>query len=310
MLSFAHYPTSLLAIPAALLLDRLLGEPRRWHPLVGFGRLADWLERHANRPGLPRLRGAGCWLLAVLPPTLLAAWLSHVLPTTAAWLFEVLLLYLALGARSLTEHAEAVRLPLQHGDLAQARGRVGCMVSRDTAQLDEVAVTRATVESVLENGNDAVFGAMFWFAVLGAPGAVLFRLANTLDAMWGYRTARFAHFGWAAARLDDALNYLPARLTALTYCLLGNLRRGLACWRAQAPLWYSPNAGPVMAAGAGALQLALGGPAPYHGRLKQRPGLGEGRAPLPADITRAVALVNRGAWLWAALCVAGGYALA
>lgn len=310
MLSYAHYPTTLLAIPAALLLDRLLGEPRRWHPLVGFGRLADWLERRGNRPGLPRLRGILCWLLAVLPPTLLAAWLAHALPEPARWPFEVLVLYLAIGARSLTQHAEAVRLPLERGDLDEARTRVGYMVSRDTAKLDETAIARASVESVLENGNDAVFGALFWFAVLGAPGAVLFRLANTLDAMWGYRTPRFLHFGWAAARLDDLLNYLPARLTALTYCLLGNLRRGLACWRVQAPLWYSPNAGPVMAAGAGALQLSLGGPAPYHNTVKLRPILGEGSIPVPADIPRATALVNRGAWLWAALCVAGGYALA
>lgn len=310
MLSYAHYPITLLAVPAALLLDRLLGEPRRWHPLVGFGRLADWLERRGNRPGLPRLRGVSRWLLAVLPPTLLAAWLAHTLPEPARWLFEVLVLYLAVGARSLSEHAEAVRLPLQRGDLAEARTRVGYMVSRDTAELDETAVTRATVESVLENGNDAVFGALFWFAVLGAPGAVLFRLANTLDAMWGYRTPRFAQFGWAAARLDDLLNYLPARLAAFTYCLLGNLPRGLACWRAQAPLWYSPNAGPVMAAGAGALQLSLGGAAPYHGTVKQRPTLGEGGIPAPADITRATALVNRGAWLWACALLLGGLALA
>ncbi len=310
MLSYAHYPTTALALPAALLLDRLLGEPQRWHPLVGFGHFADRLERHGNRPRLARLRGIACWLLAVAPATLLAAWLSRTLPAPAGWLFEVLVLYLAIGARSLGEHAEAVRLPLVRGDLAEARARVGHMVSRDTDQLDETAVTRAAVESVLENGNDAVFGAMFWFALLGAPGAVLYRLANTLDAMWGYRTPRFRHFGWAAARLDDALNYLPARLTALTYCLLGNLRRGWACWHRQAPLWYSPNGGPVMAAGAGALQLTLGGPAPYHGTMQQRPALGEGNAPLPADIVRATRLVERGTWLWAALIVAGGYALA
>lgn len=134
----------------------------------------------------------------------------------------------------------------------------------------------------------------------GAPGAVFYRLANTLDAMWGYRNTRYRHFGWAAARLDDCLNYVPARLTALTYALLGDRRLALACWRSQAPAWDSPNAGPVMAAGAGALNLTLGGPARYRGEWHERPPLGGGAAPGAGDIERALALVRRGVLLWAA----------
>jgi adenosylcobinamide-phosphate synthase len=162
------------------------------------------------------------------------------------------------------------------------------------------------VESVLENGNDGVFGALFWFLLAGGAGALAFRLANTLDAMWGYKNARFLHYGWAAARLDDVLDYIPARLTALTYALLGKTRTALRCWRAQAPVWDSPNAGPVMAAGAGTLGIQLGGPACYQGEWHQRPILGEGRPAQPADIERALALVRHGVYLWLALALSVG----
>ncbi len=297
-----------MLVAAGIALDVMLGEPRRWHPLVGFGRYAGWLEAKLHGDALQY--GVLAWLLAVMPWVALAVGLVSVLPRPLNWVFETVVLYFSIGAQSLARHAEAVATPLADGDLAAARRQVGMIVSRDTAALDEAGVARASVESVLENGSDAVFGALFWFVVLGAPGAVLFRLANTLDAMWGYRTPRYLRFGWAAARLDDVLGYIPARLTAMTYCLLGNFRRGLACWRAQAPQWYSPNAGPVMAAGAGAMQLALGGVAQYHGAIKERPILGEGAAPAAADIRRAVRLVWRGTWLWAATLLLGGLALA
>lgn len=304
MYSFAHYPTAPLIVVAALTLDQLLGEPRRWHPLAGFGRLAQWLESGRARN---RLSGLLAWIMAVLPLVLLAAWLVQTLPVPLRWAFEAGILYLAIGARSLVQHAEAVRLPLQRGDLPLAREKVGYMVSRDTSQLDEPAVARATVESVLENGADAIFGTLFWFLLLGAPGAVLYRLANTLDAMWGYRNARFLHFGWAAARIDDVLNLIPARLTALSYCLCGNLTHGLRCWRAQSSTWYSPNAGPVMAAGAGALQITLGGSAVYHGVAKERPMLGGGDTPGSEDIQRACQLVQRAMLLWVLVLLAGGW---
>lgn len=296
----------------ALLLDRLLGEPPRWHPLVGFGRLADrveaWLRPSAGaRPARLVLSGGLGVALLTLPPALAAAWLSG--RPLLGGACAIVLLYLTLGAQSLAEHAQAVAEALEAGDLALARQRVGRMVSRDTRELDTEAVARATVESVLENGADAIFSALFWFALAGAPGAVFYRLSNTLDAMWGYRNARYLHFGRVAARLDDALNYLPARLTALTYLCCGDFSAGWHCWRTQAPTWYSPNAGPVMAAGAGALGVTLGGPAIYHGQRKDRPTLGAGRAPGAADIRRAVALVRRGMWAWALLSVLAGWML-
>lgn len=295
-----------LVVLSGVLLDRWLGEPRHWHPLVGFGRLADAAERglRAGAPGHAvgnRLRGLAAWTLVVAPWVALAAWAAHPV-------LDALLLWFALGGRSLGEHARAVAAPLAAGDLATARERVGHMVSRDTASLDETGVAKAAVESVLENGNDAVFGALFWFGVAGGAGALLFRLANTLDAMWGYRDDRRRYFGWAAARIDDALNLAPARLTALTYALLGRTRAALACWRAQAGRWSSPNAGPVMAAGAGALGVVLGGAAVYRGAVEYREKLGAGATVTAADIPRAVALVERGQWLWLALFLAWGLA--
>ncbi len=296
-----------LSVIAALLLDALLGEPKRAHPLVAFGRLADRLEQHFNGAAGRgwRSHGVTAWCLAVLPLTLLA-WLLSLLPGIG-WLAEIVLLYLALGLRSLGEHALPVAQALWRHDLPEARRRVACIVSRDTSQLDEGGVARAATESVLENGSDAVFAALFWFIVAGAPGVVLYRLSNTLDAMWGYRNARFERFGWAAARIDDVLNYLPARLVALTYALLGRTRRALRCWCTQAPLWDSPNAGPVMASGAGALGVVLGGSAIYHGEVHARPELGRGQAPQARHIEHALDLVWGGVGVWLLTLLFGGW---
>ena len=285
---------------AAVALDAMFGEPRRAHPLVLFGRLVSQLERRFHRDS--RAAGVAAWLVGVaaaVVATILVA-IAFARWPWAWWAFATCVLYLAIGHRSLAEHARAVETSLRAGDLDAARQAVARMVSRDTGDLDASQVAAAATESVLENGSDAVFGALFWFALLGAPGALLYRLANTLDAMSGYRTPRFSRFGWAAARIDDALNFVPARLTALTYALLGDGAGALRCWRTQAPQWDSPNAGPVMASGAGALRVRLGGPAPYHGRWEARPPLGEGKAPDADSIAAASRLVRRGVWLWLA----------
>lgn len=302
MISFAYYPITPLLAVAAVALDAWLGEPRRWHALVGFGNLANWLEKRLNAAPFAKLKGVFGVLVLLLPFTLLAFYLCRLSPV-----FDVLLLYFAIGHKSLHLHARAVLQALNKNDEAQAKTAASYMVSRDSAAIEPVP---ATVESVLENGNDGVFGALFWFFVAGGAGALLFRLANTLDAMWGYKNARFMRFGWAAARLDDVLDYIPARLVALTYAVLGKTRLALRCWREQAPAWDSPNAGPVMAAGAGALGVLLGGPARYHGEWHERPVLGTDAAPASADIERALALVRRGVYLWLglALVIGGAYA--
>ena len=320
---------TLLIIVVALLLDAVLGEPKRFHPLIGFGRLATAVERWLNRrtPARmsnsvyplplrererergaisPKFGGILAVLLMLAPPTLLAASTSL---TPIEPVLDAIVLYLAIGWRSLKSHAQPIHDALTARELARAREHVGMIVSRDTAAMQETDVSKAAVESVLENGNDAIFGAIFWFLIAGAPGAVVYRLANTLDAMWGYRSERYREFGWAAARLDDVLNFVPARLTALSYALAGvftgRMVTALRCWRDQGRRWKSPNAGPVMAAGAGSLGLALGGPAWYHGALQQRPALGAGRAPQANDIDRALKLIDRSLAIWV-IALGGG----
>lgn len=299
-----------LSACVAVLLDHGLGEPRRWHPLVGFGWLAHRVERMCYGAARVtsrrrRMRGILAVILLVIPLAAIGFALST-LPY-AGMGFSVLTLYLALGHRSLQEHAQRVEAALNAGNEVQARALAGHMVSRDAATLD---IPLAVTESVLENGNDGVFGALFWFAIGGAAGALVYRLVNTLDAMWGYRNQHYQAFGWAAARLDDSLNYIPARLTALTYAMLGHTRSALVCWRDQVAAWDSPNAGPVMAAGAGALHIRIGGPACYQGQWHQRPILGCGEAPTADTIERALALIRVGVWLWLAALLTGGWAIA
>lgn len=284
-----------LIIGAALLLDRALGEPRRLHPLVGFGAYADFLERHLNCGKRRRTRGILALLLAVAPWCVLAwlaQWWLRMLPPFYFAPVAAVVLYLALGRQSLVEHAGAVASALGAGDISAARVAVGRIVSRDTRALDAGGISRAAVETVLENGSDAVVASLFWFAAAGLPGVVLHRLVNTLDAMWGYRNARFYYFGWAAARCDDVLNFIPARLTAWGYVLCGRSSNAWRCWRRQARAWSSPNAGPVLAAGAGALNLMLGGAAVYDGESEQRPALGAGSEPGAGDIGRALKLLD------------------
>jgi adenosylcobinamide-phosphate synthase len=305
----------MLAI-AGVALDALFGEPRA-HPLVAFGHWAKRLEARLNlncdaplSAGEPERQTAGrralasramgivAWLLAVAPPVALSVALTRALPLAAAWALHAALLWFALGARSLTDHIAPVERALAARELTRARALTSRVVTRDLSDADEPAVARAAIESALENGNDAIFGALFWFAIAGGPGALAFRLANTLDAMWGYRTPRLLYFGWAAARLDDIANYVPARLTALTYAICGDSRTAIRCWRTQAHAWDSPNAGPVMASGAGSLNVSCGGVARYHGAEEFRPVLGAGREPSAKDVGRALALVRRSIAVW------------
>ncbi|WP_372779602.1 cobalamin biosynthesis protein [Litorivivens sp.] len=284
----------------ALVLDRWWGELRRGHPLVFFGRYAGWLEQRLNASASRSssallLLGALAMLLALLPWIFFVWWLGEQMGVLV-WLFDSLVLYFALGRRSLFEHAMAVRDPLFKGELAEARHATARIVSRETATASEQDLVKAVVETSLENSNDAVFASLFWYALAGSPGVVLHRLANTLDAMWGYRNERFLYFGRSAARLDDLLAFVPAQLLSLLFCLVAEPGSRLAAFRAwwqQGRHWKSINAGSVMASGAAALGLSVGGAARYAEGTEERPRLGCGRSPQPGDIEVCFRLQRR-----------------
>jgi len=297
----------IVTIVGALLLDKIFAEPRRFHPLVMFGGFADKLEARWNLKSDKRWRGLLALILATVPLTAVVFILDNLSAEYVVLhtLWSSFILYLAIGWTSLFEHARRIAKPLRAGDIAQARLAVSYIVSRDTSQLNDEALAKAAVESVLENGADAIFAPIFWFIVLGAPGVFLYRLVNTLDAMWGYKNSRFIDFGFCAARFDDLLNLVPARLTALSYALCGQTGEAINSWRRQGSSWESPNAGPVMAAGAGALNVFLGGAAVYDEKVHQRIGLGVavadgGQLADAESIETACQLVNRSLLLWVA----------
>jgi adenosylcobinamide-phosphate synthase len=276
------------AIALGLGADLLLGDPRRAHPVALFGRAAAALERAAFRP----TRRAGAVHAALLTGAVvgLAAAGERALGTA----FRAAALWTALGARSLASEAEAVAALVEAGDLVAARRRIRSLVGRDPAALDGSQLCAAAIESVAENTVDAVVAPLLWGAVAGAPGALGHRAVNTLDAMVGHRSPRYARFGTAAARADDALNWPAARLAAgLAAALGGRPRSALRAWRRDAPAHPSPNAGAVEAAFAGALGLRLGGTNTYAGRVEHRAVMGDGRAPQPPDVRGAVRLARR-----------------
>jgi len=292
----------------SLWVDKLLGEPTRFHPLIGFGYWANHIEKLCRWiPGLhPKQQGVLAWSLAVLPLVFICYLLLNQLLAISLWfwiIFNVAIVYLTLGGKSLMLHADNIYRPLQQGDIEQARYHVSRIVSRNTEKMTEDEIVSSTIESVLENGNDAVFAPMIWFLLLGAPGALLFRLANTLDAMWGYKTEQYLWFGWCSAKSDDVLGWLPARITAFFYAIQGNFHQGFYCWQHQAKLCQSPNGGVVMTTGAGALGVVIGGPTYYHGVLYDKKPMGIGERATSEAIYRANRLVTRGSFALAYLCL-------
>lgn len=300
-------PTALgLALGAGA--DLLLADPRRRHPVAGFGTVALALERRTWRDS--RSAGAAHVLLLTGATTALGVALDRGTrrQPVARTLVTAVATWSVLGGTSLGRAATTVQRALDAGDLPAARTALPALAGRDPAGLGVPELSRATVESVAENTSDAAVAPLVWGTVAGLPGLLAYRAVNTLDAMVGHRSPRYERFGWAAARLDDVANWLPARITAaLTVAcapLVGGSARGaLRVWLRDGAAHPSPNSGRCEAAAAGALGLRLGGRNVYGSRVEVRPTLGDGHRPGSADIRRAVRL-SRAVWTAAAVLAA------
>lgn len=295
----------------ALALDACLGWPawlyaRIGHPVVWIGALVAALDRRLNRG---RHVGAGVVTVTiVLAVVLLPTWLiASKLPSeTAGVLLGGVLAWPFLAVRSMYDHVAAVAQPLEAGDLPGARDAVAMIVGRDPARLDQAGVARAALESLAENTSDGIVAPLFWGVVAGLPGIAAYKAINTMDSMIGHRNDRYEAFGKAAARLDDLMNLVPARLTALLFALAsGHPTRPLAVMRRDAGLHRSPNAGWPEAAMAGALNVRLSGPRIYGDRIAEEPWINGGAPdPTPVDLGRGLALYRRTMLLCGAILVA------
>jgi adenosylcobinamide-phosphate synthase len=272
-----------------MLLDALLGEPRwLWsrvaHPAVIMGRLIAWCDQKFNAGEHKKRSGT----LTILALCIAAAVLGLIIESLPGSILDIIIVAILLAQRSLVDHVQAVgdALRLSLGD---ARRSVAMIVGRDTKTMDAPSVARSAIESAAENLSDGVIAPIFWFAVAGLPGLLVYKITNTADSMIGYRTPKHAAFGWAAAKLDDLLNLIPARLTALMIWAVTS-RPDLRAILREAPLHRSPNAGWPEAAMAHGLDIALSGPRSYEGVLQQYPFVNaEGARMLgPDDIDRAV----------------------
>ena len=281
----------------ALLLDAALGEPRLlWdrlpHPAVLMGRAVAALDRRLNEGAARRLKG----VLAVALLVLGAAALGWLVQALLGWMGEVVLGAILLAQRSLVDHVRAVARALRLS-VGEGRRAVAMIVGRDTEGMNRAAVACAAIESGAENFSDGVVAPAFWFALAGLPGILVYKAVNTADSMIGHRTPRHEAFGWAAARLDDGLNWVPARLSAGFIRVAGGGWGGWSGIVADARLHRSPNAGWPEAAMARALGVALSGPRSYGGRLTDFPWVHqEGRRAIGPAAVDASVRVLWGAW--------------
>ena len=313
-------PAEPAVLVAALLLDLALGDPR-WlpHPVVLIGRLINVLDTTLCRITSHK-RSAGILLLLITAGSAgAAAWLliwgCRYIHPLAGFLASAYISYTCLAARSLHRESALVADALAAGNIAEARRRLSYIVGRDTTDLDESEIWRALIETVAENTSDGIIAPLFWLTVTGPVGGMVYKAVNTLDSMVGYCNERYLQFGWASARMDDLLNFIPARLTALLMILAAPLA-GLSPQGALSVVLRdrlkhpSPNSGHPEAAAAGALGVRLGGPARYRGVASWKEYIGTPLAPLDerayAGMLKLMYLTTL---LMAAACIAGAIAM-
>lgn len=274
---------------AMLIVEAAVGYPRHWpHPVMAVGAMIAGAERRWNRGSAVQRRRAGMAFLVVLVTISagLGSAIKHVAPSGWGVILVVLVGSTGLAQRSLYDHVAAVAAPLSTSDFPAARTAVAKIVGRDTAALDEAGIATAAIESLSESFCDGVVAPAFWFLVAGLPGLFAAKAINTADSMIGHRTAQLRWFGWASARADDVINWLPARLAGALICLSG--------WGGWRTMWRdaryhaSPNGGWPEAAMAGVLGRSLGGPVSYDGEIAMRANLGSGPSPTASDLARAL----------------------
>jgi adenosylcobinamide-phosphate synthase len=307
------FETNILILAVAILADAVLGDPavlyrRVWHPVTAAGMLIDVLDRALNHGHWPAWlrRAAGLVSLAIVVALaagigLFLQWL--LLGWGWGWLVAGLIASTLLAQNSMYRRARDVAVALETGGLDAGRAAVAHIVGRDPKGLDEAGVRRATIESLAENFSDGVTAPLFWALLLGLPGLFAYKAINTADSMIGYRNERYADFGWAAARIDDAVNWLPARLSAFALALAALLLPRPSGWRALATVFrdarnsVSPNAGYPEAAMAGALRLKLAGPRIYGGQTTNFLWIGDGSPRPDAAAVRSALVLYAGACL-------------
>ena len=295
----------------AMLLDMAVGDPRsRWHPVVLIGRVISFWEKRLypkrSQPGMTVFDGGCCVLLVFLTVGAVGGVIMH----AAAWAgyyvyiaLSVVMLYITITPDSLARDGKEIAGLLMTGDLVKARQKLSWIVGRDTDKLDEGEISRATIETVAENITDGILSPLFYFALGGPLGALLYRTANTMDSMLGYKNDRYIYFGRVAARLDDILNYIPARITALlllagAWILRYDVRRAWRIMRRDADKHPSPNGGYAEATVAGALGIRLGGNNYYGGVPDFREYMGDATQPMTwIHILSTVRLMYASTWL-------------
>lgn len=289
--------TILVIILLALALDRFLPERGGFRIWIWYSDWAESVEQRFN--GGLRSHGIFAVLLAIAPILIVIALATLILGQIAgalSFLFSVAVLYLCVDLFRLGGVAQAVAVSLENGDVPHAAARLKELTGKDTVETTEAGVAHATVEAILKQGNKLVAAPIFWFLLLGPLGAMLQRLASVLDRLWAHHTTHFAEFGWAAARLDDLLSWIPARITAISYAIMGSFEDALNCWRRKSGMWSGLSSGPLLASGLGALHLDTceDGEVDAYGNTAINPAT----LPQAADVRRALALVWRVMLFW------------